>query len=1450
MPRVNRFRVSNIKLDKGMKIIGDKIWEPHGLSTLFLLENGGGKTSVIQLLHQVILPNHDIQGRKLKSIVSKGHTINVAVEWIPDSDSQPMFITGYCFHNYGVKKGMSNRTYDYFNYIVERDTEETLSLETLPFVSDGKITPYSSLQAFLNQDVTTQVFSSNHTYQEVLEQYGILASEWRNISKVNGAEAGVTAFFDKADKTQTLIERLLIPAFLDNLFSNEDEKNAIINAFNVYKDRLLELPLLEKNLSDFEIVTNHADDIINANEKYKKIKKELESTQMYLSQLFFTVENEEKQNQKVIFNLKKELLEIEELKNDLNWKIDSYKVHQSELRRNHASNQYDEVKAERDESKRTVDALQRSVQEQNAAKHYEDYREYDRKVLELEGKLHAASLEVGEKLQELNERRGRVSGGYRFIMDQNRALERRATISLQQLTQKLKEEKQSLKKIQHVITDTKVKKSNLYEFISQYDQESIEVNQVLGELMRDTIEDSVKVVAEKIANQKESLQENHVLVEQLEDHFTSLRSEIQDKKYVMSETIRKKEDTEQAFEQFINLEHQLKNDLTKFLSIYAHENLFEQQDVIDNKLQRNKNEINQEVTRLSVKMEQADQIMKSIEQTGFHIHPEIEAMKQFLASKDLYVLSGIEWLVHTTSSEENKKELVKKNPLLPFSLLIEETKINEAKRVLSSFKEELTVPLFFITKQGLEEGKNAGNFTLVQKSVYLFHHFNVRYSKEDWEHWALQLEEEGKTDQAHRKELKMKEQDMLMFERNLKQFWSSYSMKSRQTFTSDMASLDQQLDQLQEDIKLLTDSMEGSEKKKEKVKKERVAIEENLTQLEKMHYRVEDFINRYRSIQEKQMEYLATSNELEQLEDSETNHYSAIEHYESEEGEKRIFIKNIEFRIQEFNRDFKEYDYEYNVEAIEMSLDEYEKEKKLLKELNYNYSAEKQQLDVFRNAKTDFERLKQKSEDAIKKLTYSIDFFKRGNVRFQSAMLEQNEIELSEERTQLSSILIRFNELNKSFIKIQERYEMEVEKVAEMYGDAPYRFYQDHRQKYEHLNQEKDNALMKERNNLEKEKIANERSFTYKATLTELEHYREYFIAVPEEKRLLREVEWIKEDPMKDVHRLRKTFDEKREQLRHQDVSIKETIQALHLEIEQTGNSHLLVMSRDFTNVLEASKGNYQAMIDNFYSVLQAVDQFKESLEFQRAQSEEGRNELIEMMYERGELLYKTTCELPKYSYIEEKGLNIALFTIRWPKYDVLDCKHKLRLFVDEVLSELTDRQEKGDSQERLDQLFQHKVNEINILNCYADIDRCLLKALKPRNAQLGERQDYFTWDEVSGWSNGEKHATRMAMFITLNTFIRKKRFSQENSWKFLIADNPFGEASADHVVKPMVILARKTNTQLFCLTGIEDKRIQMEFDTVISNRYVEQRGRLFLHSDHETKDSLEMESLFYSKVQ
>ena len=45
--------------------------------------------------------------------------------------------------------------------------------------------------------------------------------------------------------------------------------------------------------------------------------------------------------------------------------------------------------------------------------------------------------------------------------------------------------------------------------------------------------------------------------------------------------------------------------------------------------------------------------------------------------------------------------------------------------------------------------------------------------------------------------------------------------------------------------------------------------------------------------------------------------------------------------------------------------------------------------------------------------------------------------------------------------------------------------------------------------------------------------------------------------------------------------------------------------------------------------------------------------------------------------------------------------------------------------------------------------------------------------------------------------------------------DNPFAQANAEHLLKPLMNLAEKTNTQLICLTGLGGESIYNRFDNI-----------------------------------
>ena len=57
--------------------------------------------------------------------------------------------------------------------------------------------------------------------------------------------------------------------------------------------------------------------------------------------------------------------------------------------------------------------------------------------------------------------------------------------------------------------------------------------------------------------------------------------------------------------------------------------------------------------------------------------------------------------------------------------------------------------------------------------------------------------------------------------------------------------------------------------------------------------------------------------------------------------------------------------------------------------------------------------------------------------------------------------------------------------------------------------------------------------------------------------------------------------------------------------------------------------------------------------------------------------------------------------------------------------------------------------------------------------------------------------------------------FSDRNEGKVLLMDNPFAQTNASHLLKPLMDMAKKANTQLICLSGLGGESIYNRFDNI-----------------------------------
>ena len=106
-----------------------------------------------------------------------------------------------------------------------------------------------------------------------------------------------------------------------------------------------------------------------------------------------------------------------------------------------------------------------------------------------------------------------------------------------------------------------------------------------------------------------------------------------------------------------------------------------------------------------------------------------------------------------------------------------------------------------------------------------------------------------------------------------------------------------------------------------------------------------------------------------------------------------------------------------------------------------------------------------------------------------------------------------------------------------------------------------------------------------------------------------------------------------------------------------------------------------------------------------------------------------------------------------------------------------------------------------------------------------------------------------MSTFVILSSllhYIRRDEsdlFADRNEGKVLLMDNPFGMTYSEHLLKPMMNLAKKNHTQLICLSGLGGDSIYGRFDNIYVLNLVMaslKNGMQYLQAKHQRGSEIE----------
>lgn len=309
MPHINRIRVNNVKYNFGTQFYDDFMMRFSGKNTIYDLANGGGKSVLMLLLLQNLIPNCTLDEKqpveKLFRTASGSNTIHSLVEWKLDPCYQrenfKYMTTGFCARKGKENSEDSNResaSIEYFNYCIFYREFGDNDIKNLPLSKDGERVTYNGLKSYLRDlekkdpHVEAYIFERKGDYQNFISQYGLFESEWEIIRGINKTEGHVRTYFENNYKTgRKVVEDLLIEEIIQKSFNNqignrmedaEAEDHGMAKTLLDIKDRIIELSRKKEEINTFDkqisLMQELSEKILNFKdyqEEKDSLKKEL-----------------------------------------------------------------------------------------------------------------------------------------------------------------------------------------------------------------------------------------------------------------------------------------------------------------------------------------------------------------------------------------------------------------------------------------------------------------------------------------------------------------------------------------------------------------------------------------------------------------------------------------------------------------------------------------------------------------------------------------------------------------------------------------------------------------------------------------------------------------------------------------------------------------------------------------------------------------------------------------------------------------------------------------------------------------------------------------------------------------------------------------------------------------------------------------------------------------------
>ena len=1483
MSKINAVRFINLNYNNNAMKINDECMQFSGKSTLLSLRNGGGKTVLVQMMTAPFVHRgkQKTKDRPFESYFTTAKPSFILVEWLLDGGA------GYVLTGLMVRKNqeISEEKTDALEMmaIISEYKEPCMQdIHHLPVVEQNektmKLKSYNSCRklfedykkdkklSFFCYDMSSPAQSRQYFYK--LMEYQINYKEWETIiRKVNVKESGLSELFSDCRTEKELVEKWFLEAVESKLNKEENKVKNFQEILEKYAGKYKNIKEQLKRRDAIQKFKEAAEEIqINAEDFLVKEGEKIEQEKViaaFIARLNVLYEEAEIERERQEEGRKKLQEELEFLK----YEQLSCEFHEKNReKRNHASNR-EMIDLEKESLLRKQEKTQKKVHVFLCAKQQEMVNE-DKQEWEIRKEKAAISRTKEENLEpERNRIGGQLSGYYEYRLSDNKEKQEAIKKQKLQIRKDISQQKDILNEYREKTKKITEGKGSFRSLVRGYDNIEIKYNSNYRENLSRNIlgvyEAGMLDIKQEMYDkeQKKSIQENKEQKEKFENtteeiHRTERAIEEKREKYFQKDSdIKQAEKEKKGYEQ----ELEERKDILKYLEL-PEEKLFAREEILH---------------KAKIKMQELSSRRRTLEKKEDALQKEYKLLvsgrvmelpdnlKEEFEKLDVPVVYGMEWLKKNGFTEKKNKEIVSQNPFLPYALILTR---QELKKLAERNGETYTsFPVPIIERENLESIKLDRTQSFVKMQDI---HFYILFNENllDEEKMEIMIEQKQK-DIADIRET------MQICKNEYEDYFHRFDVIKRQAVTKEnWDKIQKKLQKLEKEKEDIFQNIQQARDTKQSLKKNFEILQKTLRELEK---KIESQAARQRAFKELRTAY---------AEYEENN--KKLQEYEREEERLENRQHLTEEKISQLEENYRELSGQENSlfreeESIQNSCQKFA----AYKEINRNVKAGKL-LGVDSTLRTD-------NNSGVKIIPSEAEVLKL-EARYEAVTAdisqELKELELEEEKA-LTRYHKSFGELRelcqKYNLKNSEWQNIIYDKREQLYQEAELEDYDKKIERKANLLNEEDKkigilnsqleGILKQivsecgkGNPLEEEKISQKdlesAKNQTKYQLSELERkiafsekaiqkYRENLTALSEYNNFSADEEIHFEQDFKKMSE-KELRDFKGMLIRDYNDIIR-CVQKCRETLAQTLNK--IARQEAFQDAsYKTPLENMLKVCDNAAKVLrqlnitlESYDSLMKQLEVDISLVETEKKNVTELLEDYVQNIHKNLEKIGRNSTIKIREKSIKMLKVILPVWEDNEKLYSLRL--SDLVDEIT---EEGirlfENNENAQEYIGRKVTSKNLYDTVVGTGNVQIQLYKIEE----QREQQISWNQVAKNSGGEGFLSAFVILSSLLDYMRKDDsdiFMDKNEGKVLLMDNPFAQTNAEHLLKPLMNLADKTNTQLICLTGLGGESIYNRFDNIYVLNLIEahlRNGIQYLRPEHKKGEEVKVETILPTHIE